>query len=109
MKSTQTSARRTDARRAEEEVRTRINGVFRRCPELTGFWIRDRNPVHDGDEQGDVVVQLVVSDMGLSAPLAPEEIDKLYNLIGAVICDLLSEREDAAEWLRGRTFARALH
>ncbi len=109
MKTLQTGMPRTNLYRAEAEVGMHIKALFRRCPALAGFAIKDLAQFHDNNEQDDEETQLVVTDIALLTPLSPEEIDKVCKLVSATMCDVLSERPDAIELLRGRTFARTFH
>ncbi len=109
MKAIQRAMPDTDLHRAAIEVAMQIKALFRRCPELAGFAVRDLAGLHEVDEASDEEVRLSVTDVGVSAPVSPEEIDEVYNLIGAAIADVLSERPEAIELLRGRTFARTFH
>jgi hypothetical protein len=109
MKTIQRAVPHTDLRRAEADVAMQIKALFGRCPELAGFAVQDLAELPDDDEAGDVESGLVVTDVGLSAPVTREETDKVYHLISAALSDVLSERPEAIDILRGRTFARALH
>jgi hypothetical protein len=85
-----------DARRqhAEAVLDEHVHALFRRLPMLSGFSLR-----HDL-EFADVAVQIWP---GYSA--GPE----LYQELIGMLAELVEERPDAVELLRGRTFARALH
>ncbi len=52
---------------------------------------------------------LFVTDLGFSAPVTDMEYDEAYRLITDAVSDIVSERPEALDLLRGRTFARTLH
>jgi hypothetical protein len=106
MKPGQTSSLETMLHRVEAELSTRIKALFGRCPELAGFAIQDLDGSRFDDSEE---TKLFVTDVGFSALVSVEEIDKVHSLIGNAIADVLSERPEAIELLRGRTFARTLH
>jgi hypothetical protein len=80
-----------------DQVEQQLQLLFSRCPELSGFSIR-------GDEG-----ELFVSDVGIAPRLSAEQYGEIYQDIALTISELLEERPEAGELLRGRTFARTLH
>ncbi len=74
--------------RVEAELSARIGAVFGRFPDLSGFSLQDRTG---------------------SAPVSEMEYEEAYKLIADAVADIVSERPEALELLRGRTFARTLH
>jgi hypothetical protein len=76
-----------------QEIDERLEALFQRCPELHGFAVRlDRplpwhltcHPAHHGEQAAlDEIAQMLI--------------------------ELIDERPEAAELLRGRTFARTVH
>lgn len=109
MKTIQTAVLDAHLHRVEAEVAIQIRALFGRCPELSGFAVRDLVSVpHDNDWSGEKP-GLFVTDIGLSATVSWEELEEVYALIGTAISDVLSEQPEAFELLRGRTFARTLH
>ena len=99
----------TDLRRAAAEVEARIDALFGRCPELAGFAVQDQDALNDEDPASDEESGLFVTDVGLSTTVIPEEVDKVYTLIGRTLSEVLWKRTEALELLRGRTFARTFH
>ena len=79
------------------QVEQQLQLLFSRCPELSGFSVRG-----DADD-------LVVSDVGITPRLSAEQYGEIYQDIAATLSELLEERPEAGELLRGRTFARTLH
>jgi len=115
MKSIQTANLDAHLHRVETEVVMKIRSLFGRCPELTGFAVQDQAAFQDliglslDGVQSDENATLFVTDVGFSASVSPEEREEVYTLIGTAISDVMSERPEAFELLRGRTFARTLH
>ena len=79
------------------ELERELQALFAHCPELWGFSVRG--------EAG----ELFVSDVGIAPRLSREQYGAVFQQIARVLADLLEERPEASEWLRGRTFARTLH
>lgn len=79
------------------ELERQLQALFAHCPELWGFSVRG--------EAGD----LFVSDVGIAPRLSAEQYGAVFEQIAKVLAELLEERPEASEWLRGRTFARTLH
>lgn len=80
-----------------DQVEQQLQLLFSRCPELSGFSVR-------GDAE-----ELFVSDVGIAPRLSPEQYGEIYQDIALTLSELLDERPEAGELLRGRTFARTLH
>lgn len=95
--------------RVDAELSARIWEALGRFPDLCGFALQDRtglpdyvNPVHLRED-------LFVTDLGFSAPVSDTEYDEAYRQIADAVADIVSERPEALDLLRGRTFARTLH
>jgi hypothetical protein len=84
-------------RNAGKDLATQLESLFAGCPALCGFVVR----VDDG--------RLIFTDVETSPQLGAERCDALLELIAAAFSELLDERPEAAELLRGRTFARSVH
>ena len=95
--------------RFEADLTAGINALFRRCPTLCGFSVRDAaNLSRDGlavQHPGALIVT-EVSDYPASGLVAPEE---LCLEIVAALAELIDERPEARELLRERAFARVFH
>lgn len=93
------------------DVAAKINALFVRCPALCGFTVQDRaglpehldpNRIPDAD--------LFVTEIGIFPKLdSSEQYDEIYDEITAAISDLVYEQPQSYDYVRGRTFARALH
>jgi hypothetical protein len=79
------------------QVEQRLQLLFSRCPELSGFSVRG-----DADD-------LFITDVGIAPRLSVEQYGEIYQDIAATLSELLEERPEASDLLRGRTFARTLH
>jgi len=79
------------------QVEQQLQLLFSRCPELSGFSVR-------GDAE-----ELFISDVGIAPRLSAEQYGEIYQDIAATLAELVEERPEAGELLRGRTFARTLH
>jgi hypothetical protein len=76
------------------EVSNVMEGLFRRYPALCGFAVRD---------------DLSFSNVSCHPALHGAQASELLDEISETLHDLLEERPEAAEVLRGRTLARAFH
>ena len=84
-------------RNAGTDLAAQLESLFAGCPALCGFVVR----VDDG--------HLIFTDVETSPQLSAERCDALLELIAFAFSELLDERPEAAELLRGRTFARSVH
>jgi hypothetical protein len=95
--------------RVEAELSARIWAVFGRFPDLCGFALQDRTGLPDDIDASSLRDELFVMELGFSAPVSDTEYHEAYGLITDAVADIVSERPEALELLRGRTFARTLH
>lgn len=84
--------------RMNTELPAQIEALFLRCPALCGFSVRT-------DEESD----LYVDDVGISPMLGREQCGEILREIVVALAELIAEKPEAGEALRGRTFARVLH
>jgi len=82
-------------RRTEADLAACTQALFGRWPELGGFSLRT-----DGSFRVEVTC---------FPALGRESEDALFDDISGALAALVEDRPEAAELLRGRTFARALH
>lgn len=92
----------------EAEVAARIQALFRRCPTLWGFSVQnslpkdvDQSPIPDAD--------LFVTEIDTFPRLDNEQHGEIYDEIALALSALVYEQPHACDYLRGRTFARAIH
>jgi len=95
--------------RVEAELSARIWAVFGRFPSLCGFALQDRTALPDYIDPSSMGDELFITELGFSTLVSEAEFDEAYKLISDAVADIVSERPEAVELLRGRTFARTLH
>ena len=88
---------------------SQIASLFERQPALWGFSVRGRDEVPDSCSRPDDEDPLFVGDISISPAFNAEQYDKIFQEVVATLVELLAEEPEAAESLRGRTFARVLH
>ena len=76
------------------EVQDLVNMVFQRYPTLCGFSVRD---------------DMSFSNLACYPAIAGDEAELLCEELSAALAELLDERPEIAELLRGRTLARTFH
>jgi hypothetical protein len=92
-----------------EALPSQIASLFERQPALWGFSVRGRDEVPDHCSRADDEDPLFVGDIGISPAINAEQYAEIFEEVVAALVELLSEEPEAAEILRGRTFARVLH
>lgn len=80
--------------RLQADLAARVQGLFGRCPALCGFSL-------DGE--------LFVADLACHPPLDGQRAAMVADEIAHALSELVDEEPEAAELIRGRTFARSLH
>jgi hypothetical protein len=76
------------------EVNDVMGTLFQRYPALCGFSVKE---------------DLSFSNVACHPAIAGDEAQMLCEEISAALHELVEERPEAAEWLRGRTLARTFH
>jgi hypothetical protein len=76
-------------------IDTTVNAIFAACPELYGFSV--------GQLEGELCLEDVETD-----PWRAQS-EQLFGHIASALLELIDEQPEAAQLLRGRTFARTLH
>ena len=95
--------------RLEADVEARIRSLFARCPTLHGFAVQDRAMLpKDVDQKRIPDADLFVTDIGIY-PKIDSQYDDIHDEITLAISDLVHDQPHAYDYLRGKTFARALH
>jgi hypothetical protein len=93
----------------EASIASEIKTLFDRFPDLAGFSVVDRSGLPDDIDPSGREQQLFVGDIGFCPPVSEGEHGKACNRICDVLTDIVSERPEAFELMRGRTFYRTLH
>lgn len=81
--------------RLEADLAARVAALFGRYPALCGFSVQE-------DE-------LVLSDLTCHPVPDRERAEAVLGEVAQVLLELVDEQPEAAELLRGRTFARTVH
>jgi hypothetical protein len=92
-----------------DDLSTKIEALFDRCPALCGFSVRDPADIPDNCTRSDAGGDLFVTDIGISPRLGADQYGEIFNEIFSTLSEVLAEEPEAGEMLRGRTFARTLH
>jgi hypothetical protein len=92
-----------------DDLSTRIEALFDRCPALCGFSVRDPADIPDSCTRSETGGDLFVTDIGISPRLGADQYGEIFNEIFSTLSELLADEPEAGEKLRGRTFARTLH
>jgi hypothetical protein len=92
-----------------DDLSTKIEALFERCPALCGFSVRDPADIPDSCARSDAGGDLFVTDIGISPRLGAEQYGEIFDEIFSTLSEVLAEEPDAGDKLRGRTFARTLH
>jgi len=90
-------------------VPSQISSLFERHASLYGFSVRGSADVPDSCPRNDDGEDLFVGDVGVSAAVSQAQYAEIFEAVVAALAEVVSEQPDAAEELRGRTFARTLH
>jgi hypothetical protein len=86
-----------------------IASLFERHAALCGFSVRGPDQIPDSCSRGEEEDPLFVGDLSLSPEVDVEQHNEIFQEVLAALSELLREQPEAAEILRGRTFARVLH
>ena len=85
-----------------------IASLFERQPALCGFSVRGAADVPDSCPRSEDDDPLFVGDVGISPTISDEQYTAIFQDVVAALAELLAEQPEAADMLRGRTFARLL-
>ena len=102
------SGNRSEAARppqAEADLNETVRTLFQRLGPLQGFSVQDAARVPGSREAGQLEGDLSLADIA-TFPL--DAADECFGEIAIALVDLLDERPEARELLRGRTFTRTL-
>ena len=90
-------------------VPSQISSLFERHASLCGFSVRSSSDVPDNCPREDDGADLFVGDVGVTPAVSAAQYAEIFEAVVAALAEVVSERPDAADELRGRTFARTLH
>jgi hypothetical protein len=100
------AAARGDNVKAMKTIHSTVNEIFAACPELCGFSVQHATDLTRDRAAGQLEGDLYLADVE-TLPYARNE--RLFGEIAVALLDLIDERPETVELLRGRTFARTLH
>ena len=87
-------------------VHATVNEIFASLPELSGFTVQGLDSLTGERVSGQLEGELYLADVATTT-YGPSE--RLLGEIATALLDLIDEQPEAANELRGRTFARTLH
>ena len=93
----------------EADLEVTINALFRRCPTLCGFSVRDAAELSRDRLALRPASELFVTEVSVYPMRDLNAPAELCNEIVAALADLIDESPETGELLRERTFARVLH
>jgi hypothetical protein len=93
----------------EGDVEARLRAVFGRRPDLHRFVIQDKAGLADHIDRENLAGELFVTQITLYPRRGTKQYDEVYADIARAITQLVAERPEALNFLRGKTFVRALH
>ena len=92
-----------------KEFPPQIESLFARHQELCGFSVRGSDDIPDNCPRTGHGDELFVGDVGVLPGVDAGQYAEIFQEVVGALRELLSEQPEAAEALRGRTFARVLH
>ncbi len=94
---------------AEADLAARVHALFAHYPMLAGFSVQDEADLGEDREAAPLEDGLALADVAVNAWPGYQASETLHEEIAEAILELLNERPEAGELLRGRTFARTRH
>ena len=94
---------------AEANLARRMEALFERCPMLSGFSVQEETALGRDRKRAAFERGLCIADVAVDSWPGVGAGISLYEEIAQMLLELLSERPETYELLRGRTFARVLH
>jgi hypothetical protein len=86
-----------------------IASLFERNAALCGFSVLGCNDIPDSCPRSGDETELFVGDIGISPSVSEKQYADIFKEVLDALSEVLAEEPGAADSLRGRTFARALH
>lgn len=90
-------------------VPSQIASLFERNAALCGFSVRGRGEIPDNVPTTDDEGEVFVGDIGIAPTVSEAHYEEIFDEVIAAVSEVLREGGDAADSMRGRTFARTLH
>jgi hypothetical protein len=92
-----------------EPLPSPIASLFERNAALCGFLVLGRDDVPDSCPRSGDESELFVGEIGISPAISEKQYADIFREVLDALSEVLAEEPGAAESLRGRTFARAVH
>ena len=109
MRALQSTAEEPQADVIAADLADRIAALFSRWPILDGFSVQERSSLTQDRVNANLDAALCVADVAVRTWPGYDASAALYEEITEAMLELLDERPEACDLLRGTTFARALH
>jgi hypothetical protein len=93
----------------DEELEARLQAIFGRRPDLHRFVIQDKAGLADHIDRENLAGELFVTQITLYPRRGTRQYDEAYADIARAITQVVAERPEAIDLLRGKAFVRALH
>jgi|SRR5687767_5359298 hypothetical protein len=93
----------------EGDAEARLRAVFGRRPELHRFVIQDKAGLADHIDRENLAGELFITQITLYPRRGTKQYDEVYADIARAITQVVAELPEALQFLRGKTFVRALH
>src|SRR6185295_3760744 len=90
-------------------VEARLRAVFGRRPDLHRFVIEDKAGLADHIDRENLVGELFITQITLYPRHGARQYDEVYDAIARAVTQVVAELPEALNFLRGRTFVRAIH
>ncbi|HZQ73864.1 MAG TPA: hypothetical protein VFB08_13190 [Burkholderiales bacterium] len=94
---------------AEADLSRRVEALFGRCPTLAGFSVQEASGMGRDRQAEALQRELCIADVAVQAWPELGASRGLYDEIAQMLLELLEERPESYDLLRGRTFARTFH
>ncbi|MGE5640417.1 MAG: hypothetical protein ACM30H_09990 [Clostridia bacterium] len=93
----------------DEDLAHRLDELWGRYPALTGFAVRGPEALPEPLRAAVLENALVVAEVGVDPLCGSEYSEKVSDEIAVALLEFVRDRPEAADLLRDRTFARAMH
>ncbi len=104
----QNQSRDAQHQRLEADLVSRMQALFRGWPMLRGFTVEDSPAVSGERSRGHLDGDLYFTNVACYPSLDRDQSIELCDEISLALLELIDERPEAVQLLRGRTFARSL-
>src|SRR4051794_10519382 len=106
MKLSTTAAKEERLRLSAVQLEESLVELFLKFPALCGFSVQHRPAVGEGTRTS-IESDLYLTEVGMHPELGPENLKMVCDEIRYALAELIEERPDVCDLVRGRTFARS--